>query len=1250
MAAPSDPQRHTAIEPLHVSLLGALRITIADRPIGLRGTKGAGLLATLAVEASQPGTRISSERLRDTIWPGTDPETSKRRLETAINSLRRTVGAEYFSHGTPYYYLAANRVSVDVHQFFAGARQLLASQIGTAQVDAANQLLDLWRGEPAPEFAECDWHRDLVAQLNEARTALELAIAAHHDSVGQHAEASRHLRSVLRRNETHQGACVQLMRSLYLDNRSNDAIDVYQQMVGLLLEEYGLDPVPELEQTYLAILNNNVDRPGVQIGSDPVRCNCWYAEISNENRLLGRGHELDTLVEFFRDPPVQPRQRLALVTGASGIGKSRFVRELAERRAIGPSPNDAVLFGRASPVDNSPFQLIADLMRRMYRHRPDIFDTLSPIGRGLVSHLLPEIVPPTHDAVPVPDGEISFPSEPIIELFAGEQNVPRQTAVQLHSVGHELFDRIRGEGGRVVLIIDDAHHLSADTLSVLNFLLTVPSFSMLDVVCTLRPTKDGREDDLLRLARSMELHGTVRTVLLEPLSSADTIALATECAQGAWDSAVPLEDLPGLTGGNPLLITYVTRAILDDHPLTFDTSEPVGGHGNLPVQTTTDQRSPARTAGQSADPGRDDVRAPDALDRALQHLVDQVGDESKLFLTAACVWRVPFSATLVGRVAEQLRDGWPSAGAATTVDNAVERLISLRLIRDAESADGLLTFSHEVLRRQLYAQLARPTRERIHLLTAEALEDAGDRGHPIEPSHIAHHLRKSGDVCEPERVADALLASAEFARRSWSRRAEVAELERALPYLESPKLLAKRAEALTNLGDAEARLHGMEASIEHLREAANAARTLGDWNLFARIALLFGGSIPLGDYYGAESSQLVAEALEHLSDGPTHVRALLHARGAQLGFWDLPASTRRHQCERAEQLVASSGLATKAAIALHSFWALDGDTDMDEQWARLAIIQQAAEELNDRHLTMNAAKCQIHLHLAYGNFDAADQAARALAAHVVRTEDLEFRRISVQYDAMREMSRGNFELGYRFADETNDLLTKMGRRRHAGFVLTAQDLSARMVKGTVGVCAPRFKRIVNEDSPVSAWACAAWAESEIGPSLAADELLRGVWRRWDSHARTPERWLTVVATLSAAIRLENDEMVERAAIRLEREEGGVCRIATLAFFGLASFHLGRAAKFRGETDLAREYFRQSLDRSFRIGTKPWAIWAAAELASVGGALPPEMPTTEAILEGARAFGLVQVANLMAVKEDIPNQSPLRSTRPGAPTS
>lgn len=1247
MTTRSDPERSTATQPLHVSLLGALRITIGDRPISLRGSKGAGILATMAVEASQPGTRISSERLRDTIWPGTDPDTSKPRLETAINSLRKTIGYEYFSHGTPYYFLAATRVVVDVHEFLSGARRLVAVGIGAAQVDAANQLLELWRGEPAPEFTECDWHRDLSAQLTEARTALELALAAYHDSIGEHAEAARHLRSVLRRNETHQGACVQLMRSLYLDNRTNDAIDVYQQMVGLLLDEYGLDPVPELEQTYVAILNNNVDRPEIVPQSTPVKVTCWLSEISSDQPLLGRDDERSLLTDFFAQPPTPAQPRIALVTGASGIGKSRLVKELAERGAIAPSPNDALLFGRVSPVDSSPFQLIGDVIRRIHRSRPDVFESLSPIGKGLAANLLPEMFPPSTNGLTVTDGDFGVPSEPMIEIFAGEHDVPRQTAVQAHSLAHELFDRIRGDGGRVVLIIDDAHHLPPDTFSVLNFLLTVAGFSMLDVICTLRPTEEGHEDELLRLARTMEIHQTARVVQLEPLQPVDTIALASECAHGRWDSAVPKADLPELTGGNPLLITYVTRAILDDRSLTFDS--PALG----PTSTSRSGPSGAGEIGNDSPTpqhGFDDVRSPPALDRALQHLVDQVGDESQHFLTAACVWPSAFSATLVGRVANQLPSDGHHSGPNGSVEQAVDRLIALRLLREAASANGALTFSHELLRRRLYAQLPGPTRERIHYLTATALEAAAEKGHSIEPSQVAHHLRLSGDLCEPERVADALLASADVARRGWSRRTEIAEIERALPYLESPRLLAKRAEALTNLGEAEARLHGMEASITHLREAAEAARTLGDWNLFARIALLFGGSIPLGDYYGSESSQLVAEALEHLSDGPTHVRALLLARGAQLGFWDVPASTRRHQCEQAERLVASSGLMTRAAIALHSFWALDGSTDMDEQWTRLAIVQQAAEELNDRNLMMNAAKCQIHLHLGYGNLEAADQAARTLAAHAVRSEDLEFRRLSVQYDAMREMSRGNFDLGYRFARQVTELLTTMGRRERAGFVKVAQDLSARAVKGTVGVCAPRFRRLATEDGPVSAWACAAWAESELGPSRAADELLRGVWRRWDSHVRTPERWLTVVATLSAAIRLQNDEMVERAAIKLEREEQAVCRIASLAFYGLATFHLGRAAKFRGETDLAREYFRQSVDRSFRIGTKPWAIWAAAELASVGGELPPELPTADAILEGARAFGLVQVANLMAVDEDNPIRSTTRPSRPGAPRS
>jgi predicted ATPase/DNA-binding SARP family transcriptional activator len=299
-------------------ILGPLYIGGHTDPVLMRSRLQRLILAVLLVEANRT---VTTDRLADELWGDHLPDDPGGALRSQVSRLRKALPED-----TPLitdaggYRLRVNGDDIDVARF----EQLLAAALGMNGADALHLIDDalaLWRGAPLGEFIDRPFAQIEARRLEELRGGARERRASLLIAAGRSAEATAELEALLAEQPEREHARALLMEALYQQGRHTSAIDVYQSWRSQLVDEYGLEPSPALQQLEGRILRHTAIAPEAAQPASVV----GVAVPRPVSSFIGRDTDLRGVGDLLG------RERLVTLWGPGGVGKTRLAVEVGAR-------------------------------------------------------------------------------------------------------------------------------------------------------------------------------------------------------------------------------------------------------------------------------------------------------------------------------------------------------------------------------------------------------------------------------------------------------------------------------------------------------------------------------------------------------------------------------------------------------------------------------------------------------------------------------------------------------------------------------------------------------------------------------------------------------------------------------------------------------------------------------------------------------------------------------------------------------
>jgi class 3 adenylate cyclase/predicted ATPase len=416
--------------------------------------------------------------------------------------------------------------------------------------------------------------------------------------------------------------------------------------------------------------------------SNAVESRFEARQASPLTRFVGRDRELVLLCESY-EAAARGHGQLVLVSGESGIGKSRLAMALLQR--LVPEAGQVLSFQCSPYHTSSAWHPVIRQLEDAAGIEPDQPPALklqklqTMIGRHLPA-----------------DGDVAavlaaLMNVPVDGSVPPRGLTPQQLKLRTFSVLLALF-RAMSREQPAVLVFEDAHWIDPTSLELLERLRDDVQNQRMLVLVLFRPE--------LTLPWTDQPH--VAALPLNRLDKAQVAAMIEAVAGEQPLARTTMDQIVSRTDGVPLFVEEMTKAVLE----TADSP------GIVPSSSV-----------------------PETLHDSLMARLDQLAAVKTIAQTAAVIGR-EFRLDLLEAIASQPK---------SEVHAAIDRLLASGLLyRSGHLGDYNFTFKHSLVQEVAYASLLNAERRELHGRIATTLAEHFVA--TTEPELVAHHCTRAGQV------------------------------------------------------------------------------------------------------------------------------------------------------------------------------------------------------------------------------------------------------------------------------------------------------------------------------------------------------------------------------------------------------------------------------------------------------------------------------------------------------------------------
>ena len=698
------------VKSLRVQCFGEFEVRYADERVsGFESQKVRALLAYLACHADRA---LSRDHLAALLWPEKSEEAARGNLRQALYNIRRRFPGETQPLSTSRQAIRFSRkvrVWVDVLSFEEALDESDGSERGNPHL--ITEAVGLYRGDFLAGFhvkgsTEFDsWLLSEQHRLRERAIAALRRLVDNYLARGAFRLGIQYAQRLVGLDAMSEEAHRKLMQLYALSGRRGRALGQFVELASLLDEELGVEPMDETKELRRRILS---DQSAVNVAEAQEETIGPIVPLVNRRREYAQLHSCLASARSGEAP-------LTLLTGVSGVGKSRLARSFLD--GLTSDNKVVVLKGRCFPEIPFLLEPFSNVFHNVLTHHDRRIRKVVGESADLVEDLA--TINPESNVMPDRRG------------FS-----PRKTRERIFDALIELLRRIGGkaeDGDDFLLVItlDDLEGADPAAIDLLRALDEGLLGYRVWILAALAPDEASADHPVHSLIDEVSSTRPEQHLVLDVLSP--------ESLEEISSSLVGVHQAP-------LLADFLARRASTRLPLQvvewvnylWDEGLLVSDVGRWHLKEGLDD----------LDPG------PDTLDDIILRRLHRLPASTRRLAFMACLAGPTFESDLVSNACDE-HPAVVEIGLSLMLERWMVRRYTSEWQHSGQHHDlflwsqgtkrGHFEFTSQMIRRSANASIDGPRRKVIHNQIAARIEELHGSGRPELSELLAYHYGQAGN-------------------------------------------------------------------------------------------------------------------------------------------------------------------------------------------------------------------------------------------------------------------------------------------------------------------------------------------------------------------------------------------------------------------------------------------------------------------------------------------------------------------------